>query len=71
MNKRASLSLSTILFVLIGTLAYPCAAGKTSARALDNRGGSVMRADGDPMPPPPPFPREAGLGHIGLSAIAA
>jgi hypothetical protein len=53
MNKKALLGLSAIFFLLIGTLACSYSAGVYGGRALHNQGSSVLRADGDPMPPLP------------------
>jgi hypothetical protein len=55
MNKKTLLGLSAIFLLLIGALVYPVSNGQSSA--LDNHGAAALRADGDPMPPPTPYPK--------------
>ena len=58
MNKKTLLGLSAILFVLIGTPACSYCTRSHGGPGLNNQDGSVLRADGEPLPP---FPYPGGI----------
>jgi hypothetical protein len=66
MNKKTLLVLSAFFFSLFIALVSSQATDQDRNSAVDDRGSSALRSDGDPLPPPPPY--KAGPGLLKLSA---